>query len=320
VAAALLERGHEVGIGTRHPAGAARRLPGRLCGCKLREAHFERLTAPADWEAALEGIDVVVNAVGILRERGSETYEGVHHLAPGALASACARLDLRLIHVSALGLHAEARSGFIRSKLRGERAVAASGAEYSIVRPSLLEGAGGFGARWLRGAARLPMHFVPADATGKIAVMDVRDLGVAIAVLCEMKSLFRWREVELGGSERPTMCEYLQVLRARSGRSPALRILVPASLARIASHVCDFLHFSPFSFGHLELMRRDNAPRHDLLPLLLRRSLGVLGGVPPVLKPAPVPLRRPALEPGGRHQALASAPTGHETPVPPRPQ
>jgi uncharacterized protein YbjT (DUF2867 family) len=34
VAAALLERGHDVGIGTRHPARAARRLPTMLRGCE----------------------------------------------------------------------------------------------------------------------------------------------------------------------------------------------------------------------------------------------------------------------------------------------
>jgi NADH dehydrogenase len=54
----------------------------------------------------------VVNAVGILRERGSETYDRVHHLAPAALAAACAPAALRLIQVSALGLHPGARSGF----------------------------------------------------------------------------------------------------------------------------------------------------------------------------------------------------------------
>jgi len=301
VAAALLERGHEVGIGTRHPARAARRLPAMLRGCELREAHFERLTAAANWEAALEGVDVVVNAVGILRERGTETYEDVHHLAPAALAAACARLGLRLVHISALGLHAETRSGFIRSKLRGERAVAASGADYSIVRPSLLEGEGGFGARWLRRMAALPVHFVPADATGRIAVMHVRDLSAAIAVLCEMKSMFRWREVELGGSAQPTMPEYLQVLRGR----PALRICVPPRVARVASHLCDVLHFSPLSFGHLELMRRDNVPRHNLLPLLLRRALGVLRRAAEIVETAPVALRRPALEPGRRLGAPA---------------
>ena len=220
----------------------------------------------------------MVNAVGILRERGAETYERVHHLAPGALAAACARRAIRLIHISALGLHDEARSRFLRSKLAGERALAACGTNYSIVRPSLLDGEGGYGARWFRRVARLPVHFVPADAFGRIAALDVRDFGEAVAVLCEKPAGREWREVELGGSVLRTTGEYLAALRP-AHLAPALRVAVPAWIARIASHLCDLAHFSPFSYGHLELMRRDNAPRYNLLPALLGRAPAPVGSV-----------------------------------------
>ncbi|MGH8709562.1 MAG: NAD(P)H-binding protein [Burkholderiales bacterium] len=299
VVAALLARRESVAIGTRNPRRALRRLPA-AASCGLREAHLERLTSPASWYGLLEGIDVVVNAVGILRERGAETYEGVHHLAPHALSEICARLGLRLIHVSALGLHDGARSGFLTSKLAGERAIAGSGADYTIVRPSLLDGDGGFGARWLRWAAGWPVRLVPAGAAGRIAALDVSDLGNAIATLCVPHARGVWREVELGGSESWTIAEYLAVLGTR-GRSPAPIVEVPAWLARIGSYVCDLLHFSPFSSGHLELMRRDNVPRENLLPVLLGRA------------PTPVGLRL-------SRQAFASTPTGQETPVPPSPQ
>jgi uncharacterized protein YbjT (DUF2867 family) len=258
---ALVGRGHDVVVGTRNPARAKRRFP---C-CDFEEVHLESRTAPVSWHSVIATFDVVVNAVGILRERRSETYDRVHHRAAGALAEACALTGRRLVHVSALGLHADARSRFIRSKLRGEAAIAASGCDYTLVRPSLLEGPGGFGARWLAALARLPVHFVPADANGRIAVMHVRDLGRAIAVLCEARSREEWREVELGGSEHRTMAEYLEHVRG----APALLIRVPPLIARIASHLCDLLHFSPFSFGHLELMRRDNLPRTNLLGRLV---------------------------------------------------
>lgn len=268
IAAALAARGHAVVIGSRRPRRAARRLPPALRGCERREVHLERLTAPEVWRPLLAGVDTVVNAVGILRERGAETYERVHHLAPGALAAACARRAIRLIHISALGLHDGARSRFLTSKLAGERAVAACGSNYSIVRPSLLDGEGGYGARWFRRVARWPVHFVPADATGRIAALDVRDFGEAVAVLCGKNEE---GEIELGGSVLRTVGDYLAALRPAE-MAPAIRIAVPAWLARIASHLCDLLHFSPFSFGHLELMRRDNAPRHNLLPVLLGRA------------------------------------------------
>jgi NADH dehydrogenase len=300
VVAALLARRERVVIGTRNPRRTLRRLPA-AAACGVREIHVERLTAPADWYPLLAGIDIVVNAVGILRERGAETYDKVHHLAPAALADICTRLSVRLIHVSALGLHNEARSRFLISKLAGERAIAASGADYTIVRPSLLDGEGGYGAHWLRWVAGWPVHFVPADAIGRIAALDAGDLGLAIAKLCVPHARGVWYEVELGGSDAWPIGDYLAALRRSRGRSDVPRIEVPAWLARIGSHFCDLLHFSPFSFGHLELMQRDNVPRQNLLPLLLGRA------------PTRVGVRRP-------RQAFASVPTGQATPVPPSPQ
>jgi len=263
VAAALLRRGHAVTIGSR-AGGLASTTP--EASFPVRQAWFEALTDPADWLPLLEGVDAVVNCVGILRERGAATYDCVHHAAPAALAAACAAGGTRLVHVSALGLDALARSGFIRSKLDGEAAIRASGADYSIVRPSLLEGEGGFGARWLRALARWPVHCVPADATGRIAVLDVGDAGFAIARLAELPGA-GWREAELGGLDRRTLAEHLAALR--DSPRPAYVVRIPGLLARIASHACDLLRFSPYSFGHLELLRRDNVPRPNLLPSLL---------------------------------------------------
>ncbi|MFY9317486.1 MAG: NAD(P)H-binding protein, partial [Burkholderiales bacterium] len=270
-ASTLRARGHTVLIGTRHPKRALARLPADLHGCELRETHFESLTTRYIWQPLLEDADAVVNAVGILRERGSETYDRVHNMASAALGEACARLRVRLVHVSALGLRPEARSRFLRSKLIAERKIMASGADYSIVRPALLDGEGGFGAGWLRRVARLPVHLYPADAKGRLAPLDVRDLGEALAVLCERGGEGR-REVELGGSTKRTMAEYLAALRAVHGERRALRLPVPAPIARLGSHLCDLLHFSPFSYGHLELMRRDNLPRLNMLSALIGRA------------------------------------------------
>lgn len=285
-ALALQARGHEVVLASRDPRRCGRRLPVELFLCERREAHLDWLTAPSAWNELLRGIDCVVNAAGILRERGFETYERVHYRAPRALAEACARKTIRLIHLSALGLTELARSGFLRSKLAGERAIMASRADWSIVRPSLLDGEGGFGARWLRRVARWPLHFVPADARGQLAALDVRDLGDAIAVLCEKSGADGWREVELGGGARRTMAEHLAALRCGQGLPPAPSIPVPGALVRLAGHLCDLAHFSPLSHGLWELMRRDNAPKLNVLPALIRRA------------PAPVGIEAPAPGPG----------------------
>jgi NADH dehydrogenase len=76
------------------------------------------------------------------------------------------------------------------------------------------------------------------------------------------------------------MAEYLAALRAVDSERPALRLPVPALLARLGSHLCDLLHFSPYSYGHLELMRRDNLPRVNLLSALIGRAPAPVGREP----------------------------------------
>ena len=272
--AALLARGHQVVIGSRFPERAARRLPAVAQDCERRTVRFERLLNVDAWQPLLADVDVVLNCVGILRQRDGETYEKVHHLSPAALADACATTGRRrMVHVSALGLDEHVTSRFLTSKRRGEAALQARAIDCVIVRPSLLDGADGYGARWFRKIARWPIHLIPASARGRVAPLDVDDLGVALAVLCEIEAATS-REVEVGGTEPMTIAQYLARLRsAQCGADarPALTVSVPHWLARVGSHVCDLLHLTPFSFGHLQLMQRDNVPRVNVLPQLLGR-------------------------------------------------
>jgi uncharacterized protein YbjT (DUF2867 family) len=287
--AALGESGCRVIIGSRRPERIDKCLPEAARASERRQVRFERLLAPGAWRGLLDGVDVVVNCVGILRQRGRETYERVHHRAPAALAAACRERGLPLIHISALGLDAAARSRFLRSKLAGEQALRASGADWYIVRPSLLDGEGGFGAKWLRRVARWPVHPLPAAASGRIAPLDVRDLGEALARLAIRLGSRQGgpvdRELELGGLEARTLAEHLDALRRLFTSRAARKLQVPGSVTRVASHVCDLLHATPLSFGHWELLSRDNCPARNALPGLLGRPPRPVG--PGEATPAP---------------------------------
>ncbi len=276
--AALLEAGAEVVIGTRRPRDLGRHAPPhpRAAAATMREVRMERLTSEPDWLPLLDGVDAVLNCVGILRQRGRETYARVHRDAPEALAAACKQSGKRFVHVSALGLDEPAKSRFLTSKLAGEEAIRGVGGDWILARPSLLDGVGGFGASWLRGIARLPVFVAPADAEGRIAALDVSELGEALARLAlgthaELQ-LDESRVFELGGSESWPFRDYILALRRTYTDAPALCVPIPGLLARLAAHVCDLLHFTPFSFGHWELLRRDNVPRHNRLPELLGRE------------------------------------------------
>jgi NADH dehydrogenase len=277
--AALRQQGHAVTVAGRDPRHGQRHP--ELRGCAYRRVRFERLASAADAAPLLTDIEAVLNCVGILRERFGETYAAVHLHAPLALAAACREAGLPFVHVSALGLRHPHRSGFLCSKRAAELALADSGADWRIVRPSLLDGRGGYGAGWLRVLSRLPLHLVARAARGRIAALDVAELGEALARLVALPiaadAAPQAREFELGGLHARDLGDYMQSLRRAHGDWPALRLRVPDWLARAASHVFDFTHLTPFSFGHWELLQHDNVPQPNRLPELLGRAPRAIG-------------------------------------------
>jgi uncharacterized protein YbjT (DUF2867 family) len=288
---ALLAAGCEVVAVRRHHASRTAVPLQAAASGQLRwvELHAQRMLAASDWAPHLRNMDVVINCIGILRQRLGERYEDVHHLMPAAVAAACASAGVKLIHTSALGLHDNAASRFLSSKLRGEEAIqkliAQAGLDASIVRPSLIDGLGGFGASWLRMLARWPVLPVPRGAVGQIAAVQATDLGEAYARLAHLPDLSGYRECGLGGTRLFRYAEYLQMLRGvEQGAAPQLHIPVPNWLMRLGSHCCDLFRLSPFSYGHWILLQRDNMPKPNRLPALLGR------------KPLPVAYQRVALK------------------------
>jgi len=84
-----------------HAAAALRAAGHQVVAGRL---DFERAAKPEDWLASVQGMDAVVNAVGIIRESGGRTFNALHYAAPRALFDACASAGVRrVLQVSALG-------------------------------------------------------------------------------------------------------------------------------------------------------------------------------------------------------------------------
>jgi dTDP-4-dehydrorhamnose reductase len=263
IVAKLQLQGAQVVIGSRQVAKQSNQL----------QIKMQNMQQADDWLAVINSFDVVVNSVGILRERGfnnqRETYAAVQTFAVESLADACAQSNIKLIHISAIGLTESAKSGFITSKYWGEQAILASGADAIIVRPSLLDGQGGYGAKWFRRVASWPLQLV-MKSKGLVAPLQVTDLGEAVANLCfideKMPPIF-----ELGGNDVMTIPQYLAKLRAINLQKPALQLYAPKFAVRLASHIFDLFAWTPLSYGHFELMQGYNVPAVNMLPRLLSR-------------------------------------------------
>src|SRR5204862_192656 len=89
----LEAQGHEVIRGVRRPTSA-----------RDVAMDFGTDTTIEQWLPRVQGMHVVINAVGIIVETGTNRFEAVHHLAPAALFRACAKAGVgRVIQISALG-------------------------------------------------------------------------------------------------------------------------------------------------------------------------------------------------------------------------
>jgi uncharacterized protein YbjT (DUF2867 family) len=96
-------------------------------------------------ERAFEGVDAVVNLVGILNERGHRGagFHAVHAVLPEKVARACRAAGVRrLLHMSALNAAPDAPSHYLRSKALGETAAHAAAPDVKVTsfRPSVMFG------------------------------------------------------------------------------------------------------------------------------------------------------------------------------------
>ena len=245
----------------------------------VRQVSLHEIHDAQGWVERLHGIDVVVNAVGILRQRRRETYEQVHHHAVALLAEVCEQQDIRLVHISALGLSNPIKSRFSQSKYRGELAIINSGANWALIRPSLVDGEGGYGAKWFRKVAKWPIQAFPSNAKGVFAPVDVDDLGEAIAKVALLMTTAEEenRIYEFGGSQKVGLNAYLELLRPDDIKQAAVKLKIPIILARLMSHLFDVLKVTPYSFGHYELLKFNNYPSVNRLKEVLGRDAKPLG-------------------------------------------
>lgn len=177
--AALRARGHAVVAAQRHPRAAAPGAPVPLA------VDFADVPTPQWWQPHLQGVDVVVNAVGILHERGRQSFAALHEQAPAALFRACAASGVRLVvQVSALGAQAGAQSRCHRSKHAADEVLRALPVPSAVVQPSLVYAPHSTSAAFFNQLAVLPLYLLPA-ARAQVQPLHIDDLTEALVRLVE---------------------------------------------------------------------------------------------------------------------------------------
>ncbi len=243
-----------------------------LPGCRFVAADFARDHSPADWTERLRGVDVVVNAVGILRERGAQSFEALHVRAPAALFQACVQAGVhRVIQISALGADAGARSRYHLSKRAADELLLGLPLSAVVVQPSLVYGPGGESARLFTLLASLPVVPLPGDGGQQVQPVHVDDAVEVITVLVEHADACRGQRIPVVGPTAVSLREFLAALRRAMGLSPARFLPVSMPLVRLGARLGGLLPGSLLDRESLAMLERGNAAPAAATEMLLGR-------------------------------------------------
>jgi uncharacterized protein YbjT (DUF2867 family) len=262
---------------------ALRGLPGqnaRVVG------HFQHLGRKDDFQyvpgdvvegtrldEGMRGCDAVIHLVGIIMEKGTNTFERVHHLGTRNVVEAAKRTGIkRFVQMSALGARSDGVAAYQTTKWKGEEEVRRSGIPFCILRPSLIFGQGdGFVTQMMATMRSAPLFRpVPGDGTPKFRPISIEDV-----TTCFLRALTTEaatdQTIDLGGADELTLNDVLaEIARCANVRKPAVHIPMPL-MAAGATVMQKLLKNPPVTVDQLRMLREGSTC--DIGPM--RRIFGL---------------------------------------------
>ncbi|MDR1227643.1 MAG: SDR family oxidoreductase [Azoarcus sp.] len=253
---ALAAAGHRVIRGVHHP-----RLPDDIA------IDYRRDLTPEAWLSRLEGVNAVVNAVGILRERQADDFERIHHRAPAALFRAASMAGVKkAVQISALG--APGTMPYLASKYAADAALLEVMPDNAaILRPALIFGQEGASTRFFLAMASLPILCIPRGA-GELRPVHVEDAAKAVAACLAMPAAPS-RALRLCGPRALGYADWMETYRGLMKLPPAPHLPIPAFVMAWAARFAGMFRASLLSSDTWTMMKHGNRADADEAGALL---------------------------------------------------
>jgi nucleoside-diphosphate-sugar epimerase len=195
------------------------------------------LSMPFDWQPLVQQCDAVVHLAGIAHTSADDDlYDRVNHRATEALAHAAFRCGAHLVFVSSIAAQSGSFSdqeltendpprpsnAYGRSKLAAERAVRATGASFTILRPVVIYGDGEKGNfATIHEISRLPIPLPFGALTARRSVLSIQNFNSAVETALSNPGA-RGETFIVSDPMPVTVAELIARYRASLGRSPGL--------------------------------------------------------------------------------------------------
>jgi NADH dehydrogenase len=237
------------------------------------------LTDEARVAQALAGVDAIVNLVGILHERGKQSFEAIHREGPARLGRLARAAGVKhLVHVSAIGASTDSPSAYARSKAAGEIALRAAYPAAVILRPSIVFGPeDDFFNRFAAMLQLVPALPLIGGGTTRFQPVYVGDVAEAVGRALDDPAA-SGGTYELGGPQVYTFKALMELVLAETRRR-ALLVPLPwglaslqAALLELPPKIIPLLPDPPLTRDQVKLLRRDNVVDPNAMTL---KDLGI---------------------------------------------
>lgn len=244
----LIKSGHQVSLLVREKSGHKIKKFDKISAVRCE---YDYPVVSLDSE-----FDVLVNCAGIIREFPSKgiTFDKAHYEIVKYLVDlARANSINRFIQISALGVTPDARTGYFKTKYRGEEAIRNSGLNFTIFRPSTIFGPDDdFINMLIRMIKKLPL--VPVIGNGEYRMQPVYIDDLCNVIIRSLNENFTFGNTfDIGGPEIITYNRMLEALETVLGRrSP--KIHQPVFIMRILAKVLGRFSWFPITSEQLTML------------------------------------------------------------------
>lgn len=209
---------------------------------------------------ALEGCEYLINAVGIIVEKGRETFEKVHFELVRTQVDAAREAGIKkFIQISALGTRAESASEYHKTKYKAEEFIRQSGLNYTIFQPSVIFGPGdgfiNFFADFARKAPFLPV--IGGGGASGVQPIYIEELAQMVRISLTEPRADR-KTYRVGGPKSYSMRDIMKFICETTGRR-RLIVSLPFPIARVQAFFMEkLMREPPLTRDQLKMLREDN--------------------------------------------------------------
>jgi uncharacterized protein YbjT (DUF2867 family) len=216
-----------LGVG-RDTTEAERRYP----KVQWLQMDIARPGAEMDVGAIVSGVDIVVNAAGVLQDGPRDNVRELQALGMQRLFAACAAKGIRIINISAAGVETSTVP-FMATKHETDQQLGELDVDWVVLRPGLVLSPVAFGGSGLlRGLAGMPLFLFSAENDRSIRAVHVDDVAEAV-LACINGQVPPRRAYDLVSDDATTLETLLVSMRSWLGFPPAIIIRLPIAATRM---------------------------------------------------------------------------------------